>query len=66
MKLSDREWKEFFLEDLFIVKAGKRLVNADKVDGDRPFIGATDNTNGVTGFVANENNSLDKNVLGVN
>lgn len=66
MKLSDREWKEFFLEDLFIVKAGKRLTNADKVDGVRPFIGATDNTNGVTGFVDNVNSSLDKNVLGVN
>lgn len=48
------------------MKAGKRLTNADKVDGDRPFIGATDNTNGVTGFVDNENNSLDRNVLGVN
>lgn len=64
--LDSREWKEFFLEDLFIVKAGKRLTNADKVDGDRPFISATDNTNGVTGFVDNENNSLDRNVLGVN
>lgn len=66
MKLSDREWKEFFLEDLFVVKAGKRLTNADKIDGKRPFIGATDNMNGVTGFVDNTNNSLDKNVLGVN
>lgn len=64
--LASRECKEFFLEDLFIVKAGKRLTNADKVDGDRPFIGATDNTNGVTGFVDNENNSIDRNVLGVN
>lgn len=66
MKLSDREWKEFFLEDLFVVKAGKRLTNADKIDGKRPFVGATDNMNGVTGFVDNTNNSLDKNVLGVN
>ena len=66
MKLSDREWKEFFLEDLFVVKAGKRLTNADKIDGKRPFVGATDNMNGVTGFVDNTNNSLDKNVLGAN
>ena len=48
------------------MKAGKRLTNADKITGNRPFIGATDNTNGVTGFVDNKNNSLDKNVLGVN
>lgn len=66
MKLSDRDWKEFFLEDIFSVGSGKRLTNADKIDGTRPFIGATDNMNGVTGFVNNENSSLDNNVLGVN
>lgn len=66
MKLSDRDWKEFFLEDIFSVDSGKRLTNADKIDGTRPFIGATDNMNGVTGFVDNENSSLDNNVLGVN
>ncbi|WP_018142388.1 restriction endonuclease subunit S [Alloscardovia criceti] len=65
-KLDEKEWNERTLEDLFLVKAGKRLTNADKIDGDRPFIGATDNNNGVTGFVANENSSLDQNVLGVN
>ena len=54
------------MEDIFTVSAGKRLTNADKVDGDRPFIGATDNNNGITGFVDNENSSLDRNVLGVN
>ena len=45
---------------------GKRLTNADKSDGNRPFIGATDNHNGITGFVSNTNTSLDRNVLGVN
>ena len=61
-----RKWTEFFLEDLFTVSSGKRLTNADKTDGSRPFIGATDNNNGVTGFVGNKNGSLDHNVLGVN
>lgn len=66
LDLESREWKEFFLEYIFSVGSGKRLTNADKIDGTRPFIGATDNMNGVTGFVDNENSSLDKNVLGVN
>lgn len=65
-KLSEKEWKEFTLETIFSVGAGKRLTNADKIDGDRPFVGATDNNNGVTGFVGNVNASLDQNVLGVN
>lgn len=64
--LDEKEWKEFALEELFSVGAGKRLTNADKTDGDRPFIGATDNSNGITGFVGNNNASCDRNVLGVN
>lgn len=31
-----------------------------------PFVGATNNSNGITGFVSNINQSLDNNVLGVN
>ena len=66
INVSAVKWAEFFLEDLFTVSPGKRLTNADKIEGKRPFIGATDNNNGITGFVDNENTSLDRNVLGVN
>lgn len=34
--------------------------------GNRPFIGSTDSNNGITKFVSNTNESLDRNVLGVN
>lgn len=34
--------------------------------GKQPFIGATDNNNGITNFVSNTNASSDENVLGVN
>ncbi|WP_298594093.1 restriction endonuclease subunit S [uncultured Mitsuokella sp.] len=64
--LQEKVWKDFSIEELFSVEAGKRLTNADKIDGNRPFIGATDNNNGITGFVGNDNLSRDKNVLGVN
>lgn len=66
MELTNREWKEFFIEDIFEIKSGKRLTKADMVSGDIPFIGATDSNNGITEFIANKNSSLDKNVLGVN
>lgn len=65
-ELNEKAWNEYSLEKIFYVESGKRLTNAYKVDGGRPFIGATDNNNGVTGFVGNSNSSLDKNVLGVN
>lgn len=64
--LDEKVWHEYALEELFSVGAGKRLTNADKIEGNRPFIGATDNSNGITGFVGNSNTSYDKNVLGVN
>lgn len=64
--LNEIDWHEFTLDDIFIVGAGKRLETRNKVPGTRPFIGATDNGNGVTGFVGNNNTSRDRNVLGVN
>ena len=64
--LDKKEWAEFSLNEIFTVDAGKRLENRNKIPGKHPFIGATDNGNGVTGFVGNENSSKDKNVLGVN
>lgn len=64
--LDEKEWREFSLETIFTVSPGKRLETRNKVPGNRPFIGATDNGNGVTGFVGNDNVSKDSNVLGVN
>ena len=62
----DKVFKPFAIDDIFIIKSGKRLVSADSTVGRRPFIGALDNSNGVARFVDDINGSLDKNVLGVN
>ena len=64
--LKQKEWKEFFLNDLFLIKSGVRLTKANMTSGTRPFIGAIDSSNGITNFVSDMNSSLDKNVLGVN
>lgn len=66
LSLHDREWKEFYIRDIFVISPGKRLTKNDMVSGDKPFIGASDSNNGVTGFVDNTNLSEDSNVLGVN
>lgn len=65
-KVCETSWKEFWIEEVCEVKSGVRLTKANQVDGNRPFIGASDSENGVTGFVSNDNNSLDSNLLGVN
>lgn len=66
LKLSDREWKEFCIRDIFMISPGKRLTKNDMIDGDKPFIGASDSNNGITAFIANSNASEDNNTLGVN
>lgn len=60
------KWKAFILSDIFTISAGKRLTKADMKHGRRPFIGATDSNNGITAWVENTNESLDRKVLGVN
>ncbi|WP_126939360.1 restriction endonuclease subunit S [Veillonella sp. VA142] len=60
------EWKEFWMEDILDISSGVRLTKADQIEGDIPFIGASDANNGVTEFVGNTNKSLDSNLLGVN
>ncbi|WP_427830657.1 restriction endonuclease subunit S [Limosilactobacillus reuteri] len=64
--LDEKKWAPFFLNEVFDVNSGVRLTNQDKENGKKPFIGATDNGNGITGFVGNTNKSQDSNVLGVN
>ncbi len=64
--VSQKEWKAFLISDIFNILPGKRLVATDTTPGNRPFIGALDNNNGIARFVNDTNVSLDKNVLGVN
>lgn len=66
LSITNRKWKEFFLEDVVSINGGKRLTKADMELGDMPFIGASEMNNGVTAFTCSTNDSLDSNVLGVN
>lgn len=66
LSLQDRNWGQFTIEDLFSVSSGKRLETRNKVAGNRPFAGAVEGSNGISGFVGNVNESLDRRVLGVN
>ena len=66
MRLDDREWKNFKIEEIFRISPGKRSEKRNMIAGNRPFIGASDSSNGVTGFCGNLNESIDRNVLGIN
>ena len=66
LSITNQKWKEFFLEDVVSINGGKRLTKADMELGDMPFIGASEQNNGITAFTCSTNDSLDSNVLGVN
>lgn len=48
------------------IDGGKRLTKADMQSGSMPFIGASELNNGITAFTGSQNESVDRNVLGVN
>ena len=55
LRLTDREWRTFFIEDLFDrIERGKRLVIKDRIIGSTPFITAGETNNGVSSFISNE------------
>lgn len=46
-------WKMFCLDEIFEIKKGKRLTKADMINGEIPYIGATDSNNGITAKISN-------------
>ena len=56
----------YFMEDVLSIANGVRVTQADMQEGSRPFIGASETSNGVTAFITNSNASLESNILGVN
>lgn len=55
LSLHDREWKEFFLRDIFPnIQRGKRLKTADHIDGNMPYVSSSAVNNGVDAFIGND------------
>jgi hypothetical protein len=51
---SDREWTYFRFDNLFDIKKGKRLTKNEILPGITPFIGSTEQKNGVTRYISRE------------
>lgn len=66
MNLTDREWKQFKLCDICNISSGKDIYEAERIDGDMPYITSTSSNNGIKYFVSNSNNTIEKNVISVN
>lgn len=64
--LSEKEWGEFFIEDIAEIVSGKDIYDSERVKGNNPYISATAINNGIGYFVSNKNETLEKNCLSVN
>ena len=58
-------WKMFRLDEIFEIKKGKRLTKADMIDGEIPYIGATDSNNGITAKISNNEHLHSTNTITV-
>lgn len=45
------KWDWFRMADLFEIKKGKRLTKDDMIGGHTPFVGSSEQENGVTGYI---------------
>lgn len=53
--LSDKEWKEFFISEIFAqIQRGKRLTKNHQIVGHVPYVSSTSVCNGVDNFINNE------------
>ncbi|MBD2786280.1 restriction endonuclease subunit S [Xenorhabdus sp. DI] len=66
LRPEDKEWNEFFIEDIAEIVSGKDIYDAERVSGSTPYISSTAKNNGVGHFVGNKNNTLEDNCLSVN
>ena len=56
-RLSEKSWEEFYIKDLFSeIKRGKRLIKANQIPGNIPYISSTADNNGIDNFISNDKN----------
>lgn len=52
----DKEWKEVYVSEIFdIIRRGKRLIDAQRVQGDLPFVTAGSVNQGISSYISNPN-----------
>lgn len=64
--LNEISWDSFFIEAIGEIKSGKDITKKDMEPGDTPYISATSSNNGVSAFIGNKNNTLEKGCISIN
>lgn len=66
MKLSDREWDKFFIKRICDVCSGRDIYDAERIEGNIPYITSGSVNNGIKYFISNINDTLEENAISVN
>ncbi len=64
--LKDKVWDSFYIEDVADIISGRDIYEAERINGELPYISSTANNNGIGYFVGNNNLTLEKECLSVN
>lgn len=66
LKISDREWKDFFIENVATINSGRDIYDAERVPGDTPYVSSSSVNNGICHFVSNTNETIEAGCISVN
>ena len=64
--LAEKTWKAFFISDICDIESGRDIYDAERVEGDIPYITSTAANNGIKYYVSNTNETLEENAISVN
>lgn len=64
--LEEVDWKPYRIDTIAQVDSGRDIYDAERVDGDLPYITAGVQQNGIGYFVGNRNKTIAKNIISVN
>lgn len=64
--IEEKEWGEFFIEDVTEIISGKDIYGSERIKGNIPYITSTANNNGIGHFVGNINSTKEAGCLSVN
>lgn len=64
--LDEKEWDNFFINDIGTIESGKDITKKEMVSGEIPYVSSKSQNNGISAYIGNKNDSLDSNCISIN
>lgn len=66
LDIKDRNWKDFFIEEIATINSGRDIYEAERKKGNNPYVSSSSVNNGICHFVSNENATMEARCISVN